>query len=137
MVMTEATDANDNNPKACSFACLFICVFQRIIAGTTTKAKSVTIVLTVAQWPMITKVSTGAQVALPLKTICIFQIPLTGWQYSSVPMNVMKKDAHVTAKRTYTVMRKFIFVEAMRIIVMQIDDFTVASARTYVRIQMT
>jgi hypothetical protein len=45
---TTYIEANDNNPKAWSFACLFIWVFQRIIAGTTTRARSVRIVETVA-----------------------------------------------------------------------------------------
>lgn len=51
-------------------------------------------------------------------------------------MNVVKNEAHVIANRTYIVMRKLSFVDAMRIIVMQIEDFTVASATTYVKIHM-
>jgi hypothetical protein len=137
MVMMEATEANDRRPNACSLACLFICVFHRMIAGTTTKARSVKIVETVAVWPMITNVSTGAHVALPASTSIGFQIAFTGSQYSRVPTKVMKNDAQVTAKRQYTVMRNFILVEAIRMIVIQMEDLTVARAKTYVRIQIT
>jgi hypothetical protein len=137
MVMMEATEAKDRSPNACSLACLFICVFQRIIAGTTTSAMSVNIVDTVAVWPMITNVSTGAHVAFPVKTSIGFQIAFTGSQYSRVPMKVIKNDAHVTAKRQYTVTRRFILVLAMRMMVMQMEDLTVARASTYVKIQMT
>lgn len=130
--MIEAIEANESKPKAWSLACRFICVFHRITPGTTTKARSVTIVLTVAQCPMMTNVSTGAHFVSAVG----FHIPLTGLQYSSVPTKVMAKDAHVTNKSAYTVRRMFIFWDAMRMMVMQIDDLTVASARTYTRIQM-
>jgi hypothetical protein len=92
---------------------------------------------TVAVWPMITNVSTGAHVAFPVKTSIGFQIAFTGSQYSRVPMKVIKNDAHVTAKRQYTVTRRFILVLAMRMMVMQMEDLTVARASTYVKIQMT
>jgi hypothetical protein len=80
MVMTEAIEAKESNPNACSLACLFICVFHRIIAGTTTKAISVKMVETVAVWPMITNVCTGAHVALPVMTNIGVQMALTGEQ---------------------------------------------------------
>jgi hypothetical protein len=130
IVIMEAMEAKESNPKACSLACLFICVLQRMIPGTTTKAMSVKIVLTVAVWPMITKVFTGAHVALPVMTNIGVQMALTGSQYKSVPTNVMKNEAHVTARRAYTVMRMFILVEAIRMMVMQIEDLTVARAKT-------
>jgi hypothetical protein len=130
MVMTEAIEAKESKPNACSLACLFICVFQRMIPGTTTKAISVKMVETVAVWPMMTKVCTGAHVAFPLMTNIGVQIALTGEQYKRVPMNVIKKDAHVTASSAYTVILMFIFWLAIRMMVMQIDDLTVARAKT-------
>jgi hypothetical protein len=78
IVMIEATEAKDNSPKACNLACLFICVFQSMIAGTTTNAKSVKIVLTVATWPIMTNVSTGAHFPLPLMTSAGVHIASTG-----------------------------------------------------------
>jgi hypothetical protein len=81
---------------------------------------------------MMTKVSTGAQIA----ELVGFQIALTGWQYVKVPMKVIKNDAQVTNKRAYTAIRSFFIVDAMRMIVIQIEDLTVAKANTYTRIQM-
>jgi hypothetical protein len=47
-----------------------------------------------------------------------------------VPIKVMRKDAQVTVRRAYTVYRRLIFIDAMRVIVMQIDDLTVANDTT-------
>ena len=49
----------------------------------------------------------------------------------------MRNEAQVTARRHQTVILKGLCVEAMRRIVMQIEDLTVASAMTYTKIQIT
>lgn len=54
----------------------------------------------------------------------------TGWQYASVPMNVTKKEHQVTASKTQTVILIGLLIDAMRLMVMQTDDLTVASATT-------
>jgi hypothetical protein len=45
-------------------------------------------------------------------------------------MKVMKNEAQVIPKRMYTAIRRLDFTEAIRIMVTQIDDLTVASATT-------
>jgi hypothetical protein len=59
-------EAKESNPNAWIFACLFICVFHRMMAGTTTRAMSVKIVETVAVWAMIRNVSAEAHSPSPL-----------------------------------------------------------------------
>lgn len=80
MVMTDAIDAKDSRQKAWIFELLFICVFHSMIAGTTTNARSVKIVDTVATCPMMTKVLTSAHVPAPLMINVGVQIERTGWQ---------------------------------------------------------
>jgi len=46
------------------------------------------------------------------------------------------KEAQVTARRTQTVILKDLLIEAMRRMVMHTDDLTVASAMTYIKIQI-
>jgi heme A synthase len=70
-------EAKESNPNAWSLACLFICVFHRMIAGTTTRAMSVMIVETVAVCAMIRNVSADAQCPSPL--IAIEGVPVKIW----------------------------------------------------------
>lgn len=60
-------DAKDKRPKTWNFVDLFICVFHRIQPGNTASARSVTIVVLVATWPMATNVAGEPQVPSPLK----------------------------------------------------------------------
>lgn len=87
-----------------------------------TSPKSVNIVDTVATWPRMTKVATGAHFPCPV------HIVLTGRQYRSVPMIVMKKDAHVVASSAYIATRSLGFVDVTKRIVTQTADLTIASA---------
>ena len=60
------SEANDRSPNAWSLDCLFIWVFHRMIAGTTTRAMSVKIVDTVAVCAMMRNVSAEAHSPSPL-----------------------------------------------------------------------
>jgi len=60
------SEANESRPNAWSFDCLFICVFHRMIAGTTTRAMSVRMVDTVAVCAIMRNVSAEAHSPSPL-----------------------------------------------------------------------
>ena len=66
MVMIDASEAKDSRPNAWILACLFICVFHKMIAGTMTRAMSVKIVDTVAVCAMMRNVSAEAHLPSPL-----------------------------------------------------------------------
>lgn len=54
----------------------------------------------------------------------------TGVQYANVPAKVTRNEHQVIASRHQTVILIVLLIDAMRLIVMQMDDLTVANETT-------
>lgn len=102
--MMEASEANESSPKAWILACLFICVFHRMMAGTMTRAMSVKMVETVAVWAMMRKVSAEAQCPSPLKRsvgVPVNRLSVSLSRYKGWVLFAYTKSAQVGSKPVF------------------------------------